>query len=294
MFNMKMNIITIIILLLFISVYMMSFPKIDNVRKPVSNIQARGMILPPLVNKALSLEYRSVIAEFLFLRASQYYGEKIASKERLTMSDMWWLYRNLIVITELDPYFEDPYYYGNALLTWETGMYNEANTLLRKAINTRTWDWQLPFFLGFNTFYFLKDNKAGADYLLIAAKRPGAPKFLPTLAARLYYQAQNTEIALSFLKDFYESEKNEVIRNLYAVRINALEKILMVEKAVTEYRRKTKQLPSSLDILVHSGLLKQIPRDPYGGQFYLDKDGSVKTTSKLAFQLRAEPSQKSE
>jgi hypothetical protein len=283
---MKKISVPLVILLLFITVYVLIFSSVDRARTPMKKIQARGLILPPVVVKLLSLEFRTVTADFLFARASQYFGGKIATGEPATLHDMQWLYSNLLVITDLDPYFEDPYYFGNALLTWDAGRYNEANNLLKKGTEARTWDWQLPFFLGFNKFYFLKDNKAGADYILEAAKRPGAPDFLPTLAARLYHQAQNTGIAIAFLKSFYQTEKSEQIKKLYAVRIDALEKILTIEKAMAEYRKKTKHLPLNLDVLVQAGFLPEIPADPYGGTFYIDKDGSIKTTSKLAFRQK--------
>lgn len=288
---MKKSFIPVIILLLLIAGYVLIFPSVDRVRTPMKKIQARGMILPPVIMKLLSLEFRTIIADFLFARASQYFGGKIEFQEPTTASDLRWLYSNLTVITNLDPYFEDPYYFGNAVLTWDAGMYKEADALLKKGTEARTWDWQLPFFLGFNEFYFLKNNKTGADYILQAAKRPGAPNFLPTLAARLYHQAQDTGIAVAFLKSFYQTEKSEQIRKLYAVRIDALEKILTIEKAVAAYRKKTKRLPPNLEVLVRSGVLGEIPSDPYGGKFYLARDGSVKTTSKLAFRPKPQSNQ---
>ena len=289
---MKKISIPVVILLLFITGYLLIFPSIDKARIPAKNIQARGLILPPTVMKLLSLEFRTLIADFLFARASQYFGGKIEYHDPATGSDFRWLYSNLIVVTDLDPYFEDPYYFGNAIFTWDAGMYNEANALLKKGTEARTWDWQLPFFLGFNKFYFLKDNKAGADYILEAAKRPGSPDFLPTLAARLYHQAQNTGIAIAFLKSFYQTEKSEQIKKLYAVRIDALEKIMTLEKAVAEYRKKMKRLPPNLSALVQAGIIKEVPLDPYGGTFYIDKDGSIKTTSKLAFRPKSQPQQR--
>ncbi len=291
---MKKNLIPVVILILLIAGYVLIFPSVDQSRTPMKKIQTRGMILPPVVVKLLSLEFRTVVSDFLFARASQYFGGKIEYHEPATASDLRWLYSNLIVITDLDPYFEDPYYFGNAVLTWDAGMYHEANTLLKKGTEARTWDWQLPFFLGFNKFYFLKDNKAGADYILEAAKRPGAPDFLPTLAARLYHQAQNTGIAIAFLKSFYQTEKSEQIKKLYAVRIDALEKILTIENAVAEYRKKIKRLPPNLSALVQAGIIKEVPQDPYGGTFYIDKDGSIKTTSKLAFKPRPLPNKEND
>ena len=129
---MKKISVPVMILLLFITGYLLIFPSVDKVRIPAKKIQARGLILPPAVMKLLSLEFRTIIADFLFARASQYFGGKIEYHEPATVSDLQWLYSNLMVITDLDPYFEDPYYFGNAILSWDAGRYNEANNLLKK------------------------------------------------------------------------------------------------------------------------------------------------------------------
>lgn len=244
------------------------------------------MILPPMVVKLLSLEYRSIVADFLFVRTSQYFGGKIAYNELADMSDMRWLYNNITVITDLDPYFEDPYYFGNALLTWDAGMVDQANILLQKATEARTWDWKFPFYLGFNKFYFQHDRQGGADYLIIASKRPGAWPGLPMLAARLYSSTGKTETAIAFLIQFWESANEPRIKKDYEIRIDALKRILFLERAVTRYRLKTGRLPGTLQDLIDAAVITTIPKDPYGGIFYIQKDGSIQTTSKLAFKSK--------
>lgn len=273
---------SLLLLVLFISVYALIFPVFEKQRYPVKFAQARELILPPHVMKLLVLEFRTVAADFIFARASQYYGGRSYRPWAWTKNDFVWLYNNLRVITELDPYFEDPYYFGNAIFTWGTGAANEANSLLEKGVSSRTWDWQLPFYLGFNKFYFLHDNNGGADYLLMAAKRPGAWSYLPTLAARLYNNAGRTESAIDFLTIFWKNANDELVKKEYEVRIAALKRILFLERAVARYKSKTGKQPKSLPVLVRSGIIAEIPKDPYGGTFYLDTDGSIKTTSKLA------------
>lgn len=267
---------------LLIACFAIIFPIFEQFRNPVRQAQTRGLILPPPVVRLLTLEFRTVAADFLFVRASQYYGGRAYRRDAWTKSDYGWLYNNLLVTTELDPYFQDPYYFGNAIFTWGAGAVNEADKLLEKGTNARTWDWQLPFFLGFNKFYFLHDNKGGADDLLIAAKRPGAWDRLPMLAARLYSDAGRTANAIDFLEVFSKNENNVQMKVNYEIRIDALRRILDIEKAVDDYKRKKGKLPKDIHVLVQSGILREIPRDPYGGEFYLDKEGSVKTTSKLA------------
>jgi hypothetical protein len=49
------------------------------------------------------------------------------------------------------------------------------------------------------------------------------------------------------------------------------------------YRETRGSLPAKLEQLFSGGFLTPPPRDPYGGQFYLEPDGKVSTTSKFAF-----------
>lgn len=247
------------------------------------SVETRGITLPPVVIKLLSLEFRTIAADFLFVRVSQFYGGKVARREEARQEDWEWLYHNLDVITELDPYFEDPYQLGNALLTWDAGMFQEANSLLQKGVTARSWDWQLPFFIGFNKFYFLNENEPAADYLLLASKRPGAWDFLPRLASRLYKKAGRTEAAIIFLVNFWKNEKDPRIKREHATRIEALKGVLDLEKAVEQYRKRTGKNPVSINALLQQGVITGLPRDPYGGVFYLEKDGSISTTSKFAF-----------
>ena len=65
-------------------------------------------------------------------------------------------------------------------------------------------------------------------------------------------------------------------------RAAAFEKILHLEKAVLAYRKRFQTEPKKLEDLVEAGLLVKIPEDPYGGSFYLDNEGRVRTTSRLA------------
>jgi len=258
-------------------------PAYESARTNMKAVEMRGLTLPPFVVKLMSLEYRNIVADFIFVRASQFYGGKAGENKAPTMEDWQWFYRNLDLVTELDPWFQDPYYMGNGMLTWDAKMYKEANLLLEKATDARSWDWWFPFMIGFNKFYFLGENREGAQYLLKASKRPGAWPVLPSLAARLYHDDRNTDNAITFLTGFWESEKDEKVKKDYAIRIEALKKIAFLEKGVERFRLKFGILPENLDKLLIYGIIKGLPKDPYGGRFYIDEKGAVRTTSRLAF-----------
>lgn len=271
-----------VLFLLFLVAYTSLLPAFEDSRKTIKKEEVKGLTLPPAIVKLLSLEFRNIAADFLFIRASQFYGGQIETVSSATKEDWQWLYRNIDLVTELDPYFQDPYYMGNAFLSWDAGMIKEANSLLQKATKARDWDWNFPFYLGFNNFYFLGDNKAGAEYLRIASQRPGAWDFLTTLAARLYYMEGKTATARAFMEKMWENENDPKRKQFYLARLDVLNKIFFLEKAVDIYESRIGIPPGDLKTLVKIKLIKAIPTDPYGGSFYIDRDGSIKTTSNLA------------
>lgn len=272
-----------VLLISFIIGYALVFSSFEKARKNVMVGEVKGLNLPPFVIKFMAFEFKSIAADLYHVRASQFYGGRVDRVADATRDDWAWLYTNLWLATELDPYFQDPYYLGNAFLTWDAGLYVQANKLLKKGSDARSWDWTIPFFIGFNKFYFLNENKEAADYLLKAYERPGAIPYLPNLAARLYQREGRTEVALAFLINFWGNERDQKLKKSYEIRIDAFKKILSLEKTVAIYKERNGKQPEKLEELVNAGLIKEVPKDPYGGTFYIRGDGVIETTSKLAF-----------
>jgi hypothetical protein len=106
--------------------------------------------------------------------------------------------------------------------------------------------------------------------------------FFYTLAARYFYEGGRTALALAYLKQLIPETRNEAMRARMITRAQALEGILTLEKAVSAFKDKNHRLPKDLAELQRTGFIQQMPVDPYGGTFYLDKRGRVRTTSKLA------------
>jgi competence protein ComGC len=69
--------------------------------------------------------------------------------------------------------------------------------------------------------------------------------------------------------------------------------VSLIEQARDSFKADHHKLPDSVETLFSSGYLKEIPKDPYGGKFYIDSDGKVKTTSKFA-NFGAKSSEKAE
>jgi tetratricopeptide (TPR) repeat protein len=176
----------------------------------------------------------------------------------------------------------DAYYFAQAVMTWEPGLVPRVVELLEYGFAHRPWDWYLPFFLSFDYAYFLRDYKKAGEYLAKVVELKPEVDWYATLAARYFYEGGSTALALAYLKEIIPTARNEAIKRRMMTRAEALENILKIEQAIVAYRKRFQRDPKELGDLVNGGVLDLVPEDPYGGSFYLDKTGRVRTTSKLA------------
>ena len=250
-------------------------------REKLRREEGIGLVMPSAVARIAALEFKGIFADIIFSRAMTYYGGKLIRNEVITEEEWDWIYKNMELATDLDNYFLDPYYFGAVNLSWGANKVKEANALLEKAFKYRDWDWTIPFYLGFNHFYFLQDNEKASFYLMESARRGKSGSLIATLAARLAYQGRRTENAIIFLQEIIKKTDDDIVKKSYETRLNALKVILFLERAVAVYQDRFKKQPERLDELIAKGVITAIPKDPYGGKFYIDKDGSIKTTSEM-------------
>ncbi len=240
-----------------------------------------GYVLPSKITKPASLEFSGIVSDFLFLKISTFFGGKFINQERMNSRHAEFLYESVDILTDLDPWFWDAYLMADMILAWDFKRVDLANKLLHKAAKYRTADFKVPYYLGFNYFYFLKDNANGARYMMQAARLPGAPSYLSALATRLaMYQNQHGP-AIVFLNDILKTTQNPDLARQLARRRNALIILDKLEKQVDAYKAAFGKWPEKLSDLVDRGLIDAIPDDPYGGTFFLMKNKRVFTTSKL-------------
>lgn len=228
----------------------------------------------------ISLGFREMVADLLWLRVTQMYGE-IDFQEKATKKEWKYLYRMTSMVTDLDPYFFIPYYFSAVVFPWHANMVEEANRLLMKGMVYRSWDWRLPFYIGFNVYYFLGDNRKAAHYILRASRLPQSPQYLPKLASRLLYESGRLESAIALLEEILKTTEDPSFKEEIERRLKALRDILYLKRAVKVYSAKFGRLPVSLEDLVRAGIIDSIPVEPYGGHYYLDEIGDVKSTTQL-------------
>jgi hypothetical protein len=272
-----------IVLIVLMPAYFSTLSWLSSMNKRLPHADEVSVVLPSPILKITSLDFDGLASDVLYLRALVFYGSTYDGNKHRKIEE-WeftWMYNALNASTDLDPYFLDPYFLANGVLTWEAKKLRETNTMLEKGSRYRDWDYWLPFFLGFNYFYFLDDNAKAAEYLMQAAQKPGADPFFSFFAARLAYKGNRTENAIIFLEGVLKTTKDETMRKDYEIRLETLKAMLDLEKGVKVYKERMGSYPGKLYNLVEQRIIGRIPEDPYGGEFYIDEDGSVKTTSDM-------------
>jgi hypothetical protein len=275
------------LLILFVAVHIVALNTLTEQHAVLqkSEYQNQLFVLPAPILKVAALDYQGIVSDYLFVKGIVYLGGFVSQKGsgivQLNLNEHQWheFYNLMDVSSDLDPYFQDPYYVANAFLAWDAGMIQEANTLLEKGSRYRTWDWSLPFFLGFNYFYFLQDHDKASEKIMEASRRPGASPVLASLASKLAFKSKKTESSILFLEEMIKKTDDESTKKMFEERVEAYKALLVLEKAVDDFKEKFRRVPADIDELIKKKIIAEIPKEPYGGKFYIDSHGAVKTTS---------------
>ncbi len=236
--------------------------------------------------KPLSADQKELTGASLVFKVMMYFGGLVGKAQQglliAEQPDLQGMSRLLHTAVQLDPYNMDAYYFAQGFLTWDAGQFKVANDLLDYGMKYRSWDWQLPFFAGFNHAFFLKEYSKAAEYYKRAGELSGSDLH-KSLAGRYMQESGQTELAIIYLAGMEKSANNQAIKQTYHIRLKAFLEVRKIEQARDNFKGKNGVLPSSVEQLLQSGYLKAVPVDPYGGHFYLEPTGKVSTTSKFAF-----------
>lgn len=226
------------------------------------SLSSRVMFLPPAALQLLAGEFKGLLADYLVLESGTYLGLKRTPSET-ELRDVIYLLGQAL---ELDPHFQQCYLLVQGHIPW-LGKAEEANQLLDISRQHRFWDWRPGYFMGFNSYYFLRDPKQAAElFLQTAARHADAPELVAILGARLAARGHDTATAIAMLESMLKNQpdqENELTRRLAAMRgVRLLEKVSQV------FRKQHGRFPSELAELIEEGLLEQLPANPYDGEFY--------------------------
>jgi hypothetical protein len=242
-------------------------------------IQAEQLrALPPAKYlKPSLLGYHHLGADLLWLRLVQ-----IVGKRSNTAQEYEWLYHALDVITDMDPQYDYAYQVGGIVLTHLAQRIDLSNMLLMKGLEPNPTVWQIPFYIGFNYYFYLHDPGHAADYIARASRLPGPPPFMALLATQLYAEAGSPDTALNFLMAIRSQAPEGEIKEQLETRIMEVtieRDIRALEEGVSSYREREGHVPHTLRDLLRAGDISALPPEPFGGEYRLDSTTGTITSS---------------
>jgi hypothetical protein len=256
-----------------LTIYTVARFRMDEIRSDNTH-RLHAAVLPFSMEmlKAISGEFKGILADYLLLEAASFIG----SKEKGTTNDWVAVASLLDQSSTLDPYFRQTYLLTQATLPWQAQDYDKTLTILERSKKHLTWDWLPGFFIGFDYHFFLNDNLKASRELMEAAKiaDPSTSITLSTWASRLAARAGQTTAAIEFLIVIYEKTDDAESRAILEKRIAALKGVEVLQAAVDQFQAIFDRLPVSLDELVDTSILKVLPGNPYDRSYVLS-DGRV-------------------
>ena len=234
--------------------------------------------LPPAeFLKPALMGYHHLGADLLWLRMVQVIG-----KRSNTAQEYEWLYHALDVTTDLDLQYDYAYQMGGIVLTQLANRPDLSNKLLEKGVEPNPTVWQIPFYIGFNYYFYLHDASHAADYIARASRLPGRPPYLPLLATQLYAEAGNPETGLNFLMAIMNQTTDGRIKEQLETRVKEViieRDIRALEKGVSGYRQREGHGPAKLNDLLRAGDVTALPLEPFGGEYRVDPRTGAITSS---------------
>ena len=239
--------------------------------------------LPPSgLLPVLSCGYNEVAADLLWITTISYFAEQVVKNRDYTH-----LKRYTESTLALDPRFKAVYRYtAPMMLTRGSKQTNEdvlyAIDLLDRGRKLWPNDWRFPLTIGTYYMFELKTRdkqqkqrwrRKGADYIREAALVGADIPWLPSLAAKIYSQQGQRDLAIRHLQEMYLATKDERIRDDIRFKLrqlNAQKMLNEADRTAKEFERRYKANPLGFvpeDLFVLLGL---DPLAPFSLEALLD------------------------
>ena len=206
--------------------------------------------LPAVVQRIALGFFQQLGAEMLFVKCAVFNGNNFSAA--IIAENANSLSSNLDVATSLYPEFIDPYYLCQATLPHLSPVYaGVANDILARYTGLAgQQDIIIPFFRGFNYFYYMNEPHRASEVFAELATREGAPTWFGHLAAILSARGGNLYAGLISLQSMLAVESDEVMKQRYRDDIEMFNQAIGVEKAIQQYFTTYGVYPPELEDLV--------------------------------------------
>lgn len=248
----------------------------------------RAEVLKPLV-----LGFDAVVADLYWVGAVHYFGER--KNQRVCYGE---LANYIKLVNALAPDFKSAYRFGGMAIPCNRGdrwlNVEQACDVLERGLERFPDEWFFRLMLAYDYAAYLGRFREAGDQLRRAALQPGAPKYLASLATRMYATQGDLEGATLIAQEILRNTRDDEVREAMERRINeiAVERQLKaLADAVRRFREIRGRFPASLPQLVQDGIVERIPEEAMGGEFLYDAHrGEVRSSSlRKRLEIRVDP-----
>jgi hypothetical protein len=221
------------------------------------------------------LSFDALAADVYWIRTIQHYGDTRLLKG---LNSRYPLLRPLLdLTTSLDPHFMVAYRFGAIFLAEGPpdgpGRPDWALALLQKGLEANPQRWELVMDTGFVHYWWLQDYKVAAQWFDRAARVPGGPWWLKSMAAVTLAEGGDRQASRQMWRQIRETADHEWLRNNASLRLaqfDALDQIDQLAAIVARFVAATGRFPHSWQSLVDGGWLRAVPLDPGGTAYELN------------------------
>lgn len=248
---------------------------IENEKPKVETIAAYPK---PEVAKIMFLGLNAFAADLLFARSQYYYGSHYVTDRTYPL-----LEHMVRVVSALNPSLEYPIFFGEAAISSmrTEDAIESANSLLRLGHELFPDDYYYVFNQGYNYYVYLGDMARAYPLMYEAVNMKNAPSKVIWLVNHIATMGGGYRLGYEYTKDRLEKTKDKNMRDQFEKELQHFSNLLALSEAAEEYYKRYGKSPDKeLKELVKSNLIKEIPADIYGGEYYYDEeDRIVKTTT---------------
>ena len=228
----------------------------------------------PAAMKRLALSYDDLLADIYWIRAVQHYGSvKLAEGGDKSYG---LLYPLLDLTTSLDERFNVAYYFGSLFLAEPApggpGRPDLAIALLQKGLVAQPTKWEFVQAIGFVHYWYFEDYPAAAEWFERAARMPGAPPWMGSLAAVTLAEGGHRDRSRTLWQQMAATAEEDWFRNEARRRLaqlDALDQLDQLTAIGAAYARGRGGPPRTWDDLIGAGFLRGVPADPTGRAYRL-------------------------
>jgi len=224
----------------------------------------------------LALGYDALLADVYWIRAVQYFGGTKLEDRAHREHDL--LYPLLDITTTLDPFFNIAYRFGAIFLSEgypkPPGRPDLAIKLLDKGFRNNPAKWEYLYDAGFVHYWWTRDYPAAAAMFEKASTVPGAPEWMPGLAAATLSRGGDREGSRFVWRQVFEHADAEYMREnarRHLVQLDIMDQLDVINSLIARAAAETGMPVFTWDPLVQSGMLRRNPPvDPSGTPYVID------------------------